>query len=222
VYLKSGGGQLVRLSHAAALVSATLRDMLETLGPEPPGTEPEAAAVPVAAIDTETLRKVALYCEQRAPLRALYDAKRGAAERALADLTGRGEAAELPELPELPAVRMELELEVERYSGDPFRASEHTQAFDAGWTPGLEAGDASLAPELQLRLLLLAADFLDIRSMLDLVARQLARGVAGKTPREIREWLGLAEDFTAQEEEANRSEQLERSRPNLRVMAGDV
>lgn len=47
----------------------------------------------------------------------------------------------------------------------------------------------------------LAANYLDIKSLLDLTCKTIANMIKGKTPAQIRETFGVKDDFTPQEEE---------------------
>lgn len=48
--------------------------------------------------------------------------------------------------------------------------------------------------------LILAANYLDIRSLLDLGCKTVAKLIKGKTPDEIREMFNITDDFTPEEE----------------------
>ena len=54
--------------------------------------------------------------------------------------------------------------------------------------------------------LILAANYLDIKPLLDLVCAQVASMLKGKTPEEIRRKFNIQNDFTPEEEEAVRAE----------------
>ncbi|RKP14078.1 E3 ubiquitin ligase complex SCF subunit sconC [Piptocephalis cylindrospora] len=49
--------------------------------------------------------------------------------------------------------------------------------------------------------LILAANYLDIRSLLELGCKVIASQIKGKTPEQIRETFGIVNDFTPEEEE---------------------
>ena len=54
--------------------------------------------------------------------------------------------------------------------------------------------------------LILAANFLDIKSLLDLTCKTVANMIKGKNPEEIRKLFNIKNDFTPEEEEQIRKE----------------
>merc|ERR1711964_55809 len=54
--------------------------------------------------------------------------------------------------------------------------------------------------------LILAANYLDIKPLLDLTCAKVASMIKGKTPEEIRKQFNIQNDFTPEEEEAVRAE----------------
>jgi len=54
--------------------------------------------------------------------------------------------------------------------------------------------------------LILAANYMDIKSLLDLTCAKVASMIKGKTPEEIRKRFNIQNDFTPEEEEAVRAE----------------
>ena len=54
--------------------------------------------------------------------------------------------------------------------------------------------------------LILAANFMDIKSLLDLTCAKVASMMKGKTPEEIRTCFGIKNDFTPEEEAQVREE----------------
>ncbi|KAJ8637288.1 hypothetical protein MRB53_011555 [Persea americana] len=54
--------------------------------------------------------------------------------------------------------------------------------------------------------LLVAANYLDIKGLLDLVCQRVADMIKGKSPEQIREIFNIKNDFTPEEEEAIRKE----------------
>jgi len=54
--------------------------------------------------------------------------------------------------------------------------------------------------------LILAANYMDIKSLLDLTCAKVASMIKGKTPEQIRKQFNIQNDFTPEEEEAVRAE----------------
>jgi len=54
--------------------------------------------------------------------------------------------------------------------------------------------------------LVLAANYMDIKSLLDLTCAKVASMIKGKTPDEIRETFNIVNDFTPEEEAQVRAE----------------
>ena len=72
----------------------------------------------------------------------------------------------------------------------------------------LEKWDKEYAVVDQQRLfeLILAANYLNIKSLLDLTCQTVANMIKGKTPEDIRNIFNIANDFTPEEEEEVRRE----------------
>eukprot|EP00210_Caulerpa_lentillifera_P006803 g6502.t1 len=56
--------------------------------------------------------------------------------------------------------------------------------------------------------LILAANYLNITTLLDLCCQTVANMIKGKTPEEIRRTFGIKNDFTPEEEEEVRRENM--------------
>jgi len=54
--------------------------------------------------------------------------------------------------------------------------------------------------------LILAANYMDIKPLLDLTCAKVASMIKGKTPEQIRKTFNIQNDFTPEEEEAVRAE----------------
>ncbi|XP_031265435.1 SKP1-like protein 1B [Pistacia vera] len=87
---------------------------------------------------------------------------------------------------------------------------EATKADDraAGVDEELKAWDAEFVKVDQATLfdLILAANYLNIKSLLDLTCQTVADMIKGKTPEEIRKTFNIKNDFTPEEEEEVRRE----------------
>ena len=55
-------------------------------------------------------------------------------------------------------------------------------------------------------ILLQAANYMDIKPLLDLTCAKVASMIKGKTPEQIRKTFNITNDFTPEEEEAVRTE----------------
>uniref|UniRef100_A0A803Q3R9 SKP1-like protein n=2 Tax=Cannabis sativa TaxID=3483 RepID=A0A803Q3R9_CANSA len=74
----------------------------------------------------------------------------------------------------------------------------------------LESWDANFVKVDQATLydLIMAANYLNIKDLLDLTCQTVADMIKGKTPEEIRKTFNIENDFTPEEEEAIRKENL--------------
>lgn len=73
------------------------------------------------------------------------------------------------------------------------KTDEDLQAFDEEFVRNL---DQSTLFEL-----ILAANYLNMKELLDLTCNTVAKMIKGKTPQEIRDTFGIVNDFTPEEEE---------------------
>ncbi|PWA64558.1 SKP1-like protein 1B [Artemisia annua] len=77
------------------------------------------------------------------------------------------------------------------------KAAEELKAFDAEFAKV----DTDMVQQI-----LLAANFLDIKNLIDLMCHTIVDRIKGKTPEEIRTILNIKNDFTPEEEAALRTE----------------
>mmetsp|Transcript_2659 Transcript_2659/g.3550 ORF Transcript_2659/g.3550 Transcript_2659/m.3550 type:complete len:168 (-) Transcript_2659:34-537(-) len=63
-------------------------------------------------------------------------------------------------------------------------------------------------PHATLFELIIAANFLDIKPLLDVTCKTVANMIKGKSPQDIRDTFGIKNDFTPEEEEQVRKENL--------------
>ncbi|XP_071691418.1 SKP1-like protein 1A [Rutidosis leptorrhynchoides] len=85
----------------------------------------------------------------------------------------------------------------ESSKNDDKEAETELKAFDAGF---VEVDQQTLFD------LILAANYLDIKSLLDLTCQTVADMIKGKSPEEIRKTFNIKNDFTPEEEEEVRRE----------------
>merc|ERR1712146_184399 len=64
---------------------------------------------------------------------------------------------------------------------------------------------------------LILANYLDIKSLLDLTCKTVADEIKGKTPEEIRIRFNIKNDFTPEEEEEVKREKCERPAPMITI-----
>ncbi|CAI9763813.1 unnamed protein product [Fraxinus pennsylvanica] len=84
----------------------------------------------------------------------------------------------------------------------------HVEAAAAGDKAKIEAYDSEFVKVDQATLieLILAANYLNIKSLLDLTCKSVADMIVGKTPDEVRKIFNIENDFTPEEEEEIRRE----------------
>lgn len=87
-------------------------------------------------------------------------------------------------------------------------ASKATEERSGSAEDDLKAWDADFVKVDQATLfdLILAANYLNIKSLLDLTCQTVADMIKGKTPEEIRKTFNIKNDFTPEEEEEVRRE----------------
>eukprot|EP01130_Rhizamoeba_saxonica_P001125 TRINITY_DN10_c0_g1_i1.p1 TRINITY_DN10_c0_g1~~TRINITY_DN10_c0_g1_i1.p1 ORF type:complete len:161 (-),score=47.32 TRINITY_DN10_c0_g1_i1:31-513(-) len=90
----------------------------------------------------------------------------------------------------------------ERHQDDPAPAEEERNTEEISpWDKDFCNVDQATLFEL-----ILAANFLDIKPLLDLTCKTVANMIKGKTPEEIRKTFNIKNDFTPEEEEKIRRE----------------
>ncbi|KAL6601671.1 hypothetical protein ACP70R_005979 [Stipagrostis hirtigluma subsp. patula] len=93
-------------------------------------------------------------------------------------------------------------------AGGDAAAAEPTAALNKASEEELKAFDAEFVKVEQATLfdLILAANYLNIKALLDLTCQTVADMIKGKTPEEIRKTFNIKNDFTPEEEEEVRRE----------------
>jgi S-phase kinase-associated protein 1 len=125
-------------------------------------------------------------------------------------LEGCGADEEIP-LPKVKAQILEKVLEYcEFHRGvppaeiqKPLRSSNLLECGVSAWDAAFIDVEQSLLFEL-----ILAANYLDIRPLLDLGSAKVASMIKGKTPEEIRKQFNIVNDFTPEEEAQVREENM--------------
>jgi len=81
--------------------------------------------------------------------------------------------------------------------GKKTKSEDEIKSFDANFVQ---------VPQPELFDLILAANYLNIKALLDLTCQTVAQMIKGKTPEEIRKHFNIKNDFTPEEEEEVRRE----------------
>ncbi|KAK4490633.1 hypothetical protein RD792_001321 [Penstemon davidsonii] len=97
----------------------------------------------------------------------------------------------------LPNVTSKILFKVIEYCKRHAIEDDNLKAFDAEFTK---------MDQSTLFHLFLAANYLDIKSLLDLLSQTVADIIKGKSPEEIRTYFGIENDFTPEEEAEIRKE----------------
>ncbi|XP_021903800.1 SKP1-like protein 1A [Carica papaya] len=158
ITLKSLDGEIFEVDEAVALMSQTIKHMIED------GCADNA--IPVPNVSARILSKVLEYCKKHVEAAA-------AAAAASTDMATVDKAISTPE----------KEAELKAWDADFVKVDQST-LFD----------------------LILAANYLNIKGLLDLTCQTVADMIKGKTPEEIRKTFNIKNDFTQEEEEEVRRE----------------
>ncbi|XP_047088297.1 SKP1-like protein 1 [Lolium rigidum] len=108
----------------------------------------------------------------------------------------------------LPNVNAKILSKVIEYCSKHVQAANGAAAADGAPAEDLKNWDAEFVKVDQATLfdLILAANYLNIKGLLDLTCQTVADMIKGKTPEEIRKTFNIKNDFTAEEEEEIRRE----------------
>eukprot|EP00808_Paulinella_micropora_P015907 g47039.t1 len=112
-------------------------------------------------------------------------------------------------LPNVKANVLKLVVDYMKYHADnppkeiekPLKSANMTEVVGDPW----DANFVDVVQELLFELIL-AANYMDIKPLLDLTCAKVASMIKGKTPEQIRETFNIQNDFTPEEEEAVRAE----------------
>ncbi|KAK1366517.1 hypothetical protein POM88_042080 [Heracleum sosnowskyi] len=108
----------------------------------------------------------------------------------------------------LPNVSSEILAKVIEYCKEHVKSSKSDDESNKTADEALKSFDAEFVKVGQPVLfdLILAANYLNIKSLLDLTCQTVADMIKGKTPEEIRKTFNIKNDFTPEEEEQVRRE----------------
>ncbi|GMR60030.1 hypothetical protein PMAYCL1PPCAC_30225 [Pristionchus mayeri] len=111
-------------------------------------------------------------------------------------------------LPNLTAEVLKRVIEwCEYHKNDSAKKEENDSAKNRRWTGEVHYGypmdEKNQKPIFDL---LVAANYLDIKGLMDNVAKTIANIIKGKAPQEIRDYFHIVNDFTKEEEETIRKE----------------
>ncbi|KAI1656858.1 Skp1-domain-containing protein [Daldinia decipiens] len=199
--LRSHDGNVVQISRTAARLSEVLSDMMNDVGEE--GT----TEVPISVVSSPTLNIVVEWCEATAVKKAQEEA-RNEAERIAKEnrRNARKEAREARE-----ADRLQREAQGEEV-GPPEPANDDSESDHEPIVSTVYEKPATVIPAWdkaflgrltkdQLFDLIVAANFFDINGLFDYCAKSIATTVEEMSTEQMREYFGVENDFTPEEEE---------------------
>ncbi|KAF3057043.1 SKP1-like protein 19 [Daldinia childiae] len=204
--LRSADGKLIRISREAARFSEVLADMMNDIDEE--GT----TEIPISEVDAKTLILIVEWCEATAVTKAEEEAKDEAEKLAKeARRLTRKQAREARE-----ADRLEREARGEEV-GPPEPANDDSES-DQGPIKSttyenpsdvIPAWDKAFLDRLdkeEVFDLITAANFFDIEDLFKHCARWIAMVVDNMSTEQMREYFGVQNDFTPEEEEQIRKD----------------
>ena len=156
----------------------------------------ESNTTPLVAVSEETVTLVAADGETKFVVPVLQAKMSKAVANMLEDLDGNTDM-EIP-LASVSAAMLKKVLEYcEHYKGVLPEIKEDKFAELEPWDKEFCNLDQAVLFEL-----ILAANFLDIKPLLEIACKTIADMIKGKTPEEIRKHFNIINDFTPEEEEA--------------------
>ncbi|KAI0103496.1 Skp1-domain-containing protein [Daldinia grandis] len=204
--LRSRDGALVQISRAAARLSFVLFDMMNDIA------EDGATEIPISEVDSPTLNLIVQWCEATAIRKAKEEANdeaqeiakesrrmarkeaREAREKARLEREAQGETVGPPE-PE----NDDSESDHEPIKSTIYEAPAATiPAWDTAFLQGLTKD--------QLFDLITATNFFDIDELFNYCAKAIAVVIEDMSTQEMRDYFGVENDFTPEEEEQLRKD----------------
>nr|ODN90014.1 E3 ubiquitin ligase complex SCF subunit sconC [Cryptococcus depauperatus CBS 7841]ODN96152.1 E3 ubiquitin ligase complex SCF subunit sconC [Cryptococcus depauperatus CBS 7855] len=134
-------------------------------------------------------------------------AERSAMIKTMLEDLGEQEGMPIP-LPNVSSTVLTKILEwCDHHKNDPLPAADASDADDSRRKTGdIPEWDARWMQVEMLFEIILAANYLDIKPLLDVGCKTVANMIKGKTPEEIRKLFNITNDFTPEEEEQIRKE----------------
>ncbi|CAL9151776.1 unnamed protein product, partial [Musa hybrid cultivar] len=183
ITLKSSDGEVFEVDEAVAMESQTIKHMIEDDCAE--------NGIPLPNVTSKILAKVIEYCRKHVDASAAAASKSSDDSSKLADEELKSWDAEFVKVDQ--ATLFDLILAVSLLSFTPYLVS-------AIYTLCI----VFLA--LMIWWCMQAANYLNIKGLLDLTCQTVADMIKGKTPEEIRKTFNIKNDFTPEEEEEVRRE----------------
>lgn len=178
VKLVTSDGEEHLVKREIACMSGTIKNMLDDIG--------EATAdmpIPLPNVTGDTLKKVVEYCKHH------------------------HENPDAPPLQQGDGNSNNMDVDTNGNSSSTNASSSTTTPTAARLAP-ISPWDENFCKVDQAELfsLILAANYLEIKPLLDLTCKTVAAKIKGKTPEEIRKTFNIKNDFTPEEEEQIRKE----------------
>ncbi|KAI0849555.1 Skp1-domain-containing protein [Daldinia vernicosa] len=198
--LRSNDGVLIQMSRPAARLSEVLFEMMNDLDGQ------ETTEVPISEVNAQTLSIIVEWCEATAVKKAQEEAKNE--QERIAKENRRQARKEAREARE--SARLEREAQGEEV-GPPEPANDDSDSDHEPITSTIYERPADVIPEWdrafigrlnkeQLFELITAVNFFDIDELFDYCAKTIAIIIQDMSTEQMREYFGVENDFTPEEE----------------------
>jgi S-phase kinase-associated protein 1 len=187
ITLISSDNERFEVAEAAATLSQTIRHMIEDGCTD--------GGVPLPNVTGKILAKVLEYCNEHAPAIDAETAGTSSSPDAATAAT-KGEAAGTSSATAAAATKGEAAGTSSATAAAAVR-KDHLKSFDEAF---VDVDRATLFD------LILAANYLDIKDLLEITCQKVADTIKDKSPEEVREIFNIQNDFTPEEEEEVRKE----------------